>query len=81
MCEKMIENKGAKRLLETVKNVEFDVIVQDITLYQCLYGLWEVKAKQKVCINKKNRIRSFSLRLETRNYNSSKDRVKNCRNA
>ncbi|XP_072759090.1 UDP-glucosyltransferase 2-like [Anoplolepis gracilipes] len=41
-CEKTIETKEAKELLEMIKNVEFDVIVQDVTLYQCLYGLWEV---------------------------------------
>lgn len=42
LCEKVMETKAAKELLETVKNVKFDVIVQDITLSQCLYGLWEV---------------------------------------
>ncbi|EFN78744.1 UDP-glucuronosyltransferase 2B18 [Harpegnathos saltator] len=42
MCEKIINTKAAKELLETVKNIEFDVIVQDVTLNQCLYGLWEV---------------------------------------
>ncbi|CAL1673539.1 unnamed protein product [Lasius platythorax] len=41
-CEQTIETKEGKELLEMVKTVEFDVIVQDITLYQCLYGLWEV---------------------------------------
>lgn len=42
-CEQTIETKEGKELLEMVKTVEFDVIVQDITLYQCLYGLWEVR--------------------------------------
>lgn len=42
MCEKIIATKAAKELLKTVKNVKFDVIVQDVTLNQCLYGLWEV---------------------------------------
>ncbi|XP_032676826.1 UDP-glucuronosyltransferase 2B31-like isoform X2 [Odontomachus brunneus] len=46
MCEKIITTKAAKELLKTVKNVKFDVIVQDVTLNQCLYGLWEV-AKDK----------------------------------
>lgn len=42
-CAKLIETKEAKRLLEIVKHEKFDVIVQDITLNQCLYSLWEVK--------------------------------------
>lgn len=42
LCERVIETKAAKELLEKVKNTEFDVIVQDVTLNQCLYGLWEV---------------------------------------
>ncbi|XP_070154423.1 UDP-glucosyltransferase 2-like [Polyergus mexicanus] len=41
-CEKTIAIKEARELLEMIKNVEFDVIVIDVTLYQCLYGLWEV---------------------------------------
>ncbi|GAB1860215.1 UDP-glucuronosyltransferase 1-9-like isoform X1 [Camponotus japonicus] len=41
-CEKTTETKEAKELLEMIKNVEFDVIVQDVTLHQCLYGLWQV---------------------------------------
>ncbi|RLU25670.1 hypothetical protein DMN91_001827 [Ooceraea biroi] len=48
-CEKIIQTKGAKELLEMVKHHEFDVIVQDITLHQCLYGLWQVaKAKPPI---------------------------------
>lgn len=42
-CEKTTATKEAKELLEMIKNVKFDVIVQDVTLYQCLYGLWEVR--------------------------------------
>ncbi|XP_014489120.1 PREDICTED: UDP-glucuronosyltransferase 2B20-like [Dinoponera quadriceps] len=42
MCKNITKTKAAKELLETVKNVEFDVIIQDVTLNQCLYGLWEV---------------------------------------
>lgn len=42
-CESVLKSKASKELLETVKTVEFDVIVQDITLTQCFYGLWEVK--------------------------------------
>ncbi|GAB1860214.1 UDP-glucuronosyltransferase 1-9-like isoform X1 [Camponotus japonicus] len=42
ICEKTVETKGAKELLEMIKNVEFDVIVHDLTLLQCLYGLWHV---------------------------------------
>ncbi|KYN13191.1 UDP-glucuronosyltransferase 2B19 [Trachymyrmex cornetzi] len=45
-CDAIIQTKAAKELLEMIKSVEFDVIVQDITLTQCLYGLWEV-AKNK----------------------------------
>ncbi|XP_014475245.1 PREDICTED: UDP-glucuronosyltransferase 2B19-like [Dinoponera quadriceps] len=41
-CEEVIQTKAARELLETVKNVAFDVIVQDVTFNQCLYGLWEV---------------------------------------
>ncbi|XP_025990738.1 UDP-glycosyltransferase UGT5 isoform X2 [Solenopsis invicta] len=41
-CNAVIKTKVAKELLEMIKTVEFDVIVQDITLTQCLYGLWEV---------------------------------------
>lgn len=42
ICEKITKTKVAKELLETVKNVKFDIIVQDVTTSQCLYGLWEV---------------------------------------
>ncbi|XP_072759092.1 UDP-glycosyltransferase UGT5-like [Anoplolepis gracilipes] len=42
LCEKIIETKEAKELLEMIKNVKFDVIVQDITLHECLYGLWQI---------------------------------------
>jgi len=41
-CDTMIKTNTAKKLLEMVKTVEFDVIIQDICLYQCFYGLWEV---------------------------------------
>ncbi|EZA48737.1 hypothetical protein DMN91_001862 [Ooceraea biroi] len=41
-CEKITQTKGAKELLEIIKHNEFDVIVQDVSLQQCLYGLWEV---------------------------------------
>lgn len=49
-CEKTIETKEAKELLEMIKTVEFDVIVQDITLYQCLYALWEVRINMCICM-------------------------------
>lgn len=42
-CEKVVETNEAKELLEIIKNVEFDVIIQDVTLHQCLYGLWQVR--------------------------------------
>ncbi|GAB1860212.1 UDP-glucuronosyltransferase 1-9-like isoform X1 [Camponotus japonicus] len=42
VCEKIVETKEAKELLEMIKNVEFDVIVHGITLLQCMYGLWDV---------------------------------------
>ena len=45
-CNAVIKTKAAKELLELIKTVKFDVIVQDITLTQCLYGLWEVKMLQ-----------------------------------
>ncbi|KAL0129735.1 hypothetical protein PUN28_001770 [Cardiocondyla obscurior] len=45
-CEHVVKLESAKKLVELVKTVEFDVIVQDITLTQCLYGLWEI-AKNK----------------------------------
>lgn len=41
-CEMAIKTKAAEELREMIKNVEFDVIVQDVTLNQCLYSLWEV---------------------------------------
>lgn len=41
-CEVFINSKAGKELREMIKNVEFDVIVQDVTLDQCLYSLWEV---------------------------------------
>jgi len=41
-CERITRTKGANELLEMVKHKQFDVIVQDVTLDQCLYGLWEV---------------------------------------
>jgi len=31
-CDAIIQTKAAKELLEIIKSVEFDVIVQDITL-------------------------------------------------
>ena len=45
-CDTVIETKEAKKLLEKIKIVEFDVILQDTTLNECLYGLWEVMIKQ-----------------------------------
>jgi len=51
ICEKTVETKGAKELLEMIKNVEFDVIVHDLTLLQCLYGLWHVRINSiEVCV-------------------------------
>jgi len=41
-CERITQTKAAKELLEMVKQNQFDVIVQDVTLDQCLYALWEV---------------------------------------
>ncbi|XP_036139103.1 UDP-glycosyltransferase UGT5-like [Monomorium pharaonis] len=41
-CNTIIKTKAAEELLETIKTVEFDVIVHDITLDQCFYGLWEI---------------------------------------
>ncbi|XP_071578946.1 UDP-glycosyltransferase UGT5-like [Temnothorax nylanderi] len=41
-CDTMTNTKAAKELLEMIKTIEFDVIVQDIALTQCFYGLWEV---------------------------------------
>jgi len=43
VCEKIVETKEAKELLEMIKNVKFDVIVHGITLLQCMYGLWDVR--------------------------------------
>ncbi|TGZ54617.1 Uncharacterized protein DBV15_12568, partial [Temnothorax longispinosus] len=40
-CDTMIKTKEATDLLEAIKTVEYDVIVQDITITQCFYGLWE----------------------------------------
>ncbi|XP_012531533.2 UDP-glycosyltransferase UGT5 [Monomorium pharaonis] len=41
-CDSVIKTKGAKELLEMIKTVEFDVIVQDISINLCFFGLWEV---------------------------------------
>ncbi|TGZ51158.1 UDP-glucuronosyltransferase 2B17 [Temnothorax longispinosus] len=40
-CDRVIKTNAAKELLEMIKTVKFDVIVQDVTLHQCLYGLWK----------------------------------------
>ncbi|XP_011706636.1 PREDICTED: uncharacterized protein LOC105461830, partial [Wasmannia auropunctata] len=45
-CDTVTKTKAAKELLEMVKTVGFDVIVQDISINQCFHGLWEV-AKNK----------------------------------
>ncbi|KAG5317481.1 UDB17 glucuronosyltransferase, partial [Pseudoatta argentina] len=42
VCDTVIKTKTAKKLLEMIKIVEFDIILQDITLNECLYGLWEI---------------------------------------
>lgn len=42
VSKKVIETKAAKELLEMIKKVEFDIIVQDVTMPECLHGLWEV---------------------------------------
>ncbi|KAK2585930.1 hypothetical protein KPH14_010514 [Odynerus spinipes] len=42
VCEKVTALKAMKETLELVRTKKFDVIVQDVTLVQCLYGLWEV---------------------------------------
>ncbi|XP_025268342.1 UDP-glucuronosyltransferase 2B19-like [Camponotus floridanus] len=42
VSKKVIETKAATELLEMIKEVEFDIIVQDITMPECLYSLWEV---------------------------------------
>ncbi|XP_024872282.1 UDP-glucuronosyltransferase 1-9-like [Temnothorax curvispinosus] len=41
-CDTLIKTETARDLLKVIKTVEFDVIVQDITLTQCFYGLWEI---------------------------------------
>ncbi|KAG5338448.1 UDB17 glucuronosyltransferase, partial [Acromyrmex heyeri] len=41
-CDTVVKTKEAKKLLEMIKTVEFDIILQDITLTECLYGLWEI---------------------------------------
>lgn len=45
-CNTMRKTNAAKELLEMVKTVEFDVIIQDISLNQCFYGLWEVSIRR-----------------------------------
>jgi len=45
VSKKVIETKAATELLEMIKEVEFDVIVHDITMPECLHGLWEVSIK------------------------------------
>ncbi|TGZ49857.1 Uncharacterized protein DBV15_12297 [Temnothorax longispinosus] len=50
-CDTLIKTETARDLLKVIKTVEFDVIVQDITLTQCFYGLWEVKQSTLVNFN------------------------------
>lgn len=45
-CRSQINTTGAKQVLELVKNNEIDVIVQDLTIGQCFYGLWEVRRQE-----------------------------------
>lgn len=52
-CGRIIKTNAARELLEMIKTVEFDVIVQDITLHQCLYGLWEVMISSAHFVNYK----------------------------
>ncbi|XP_018049434.1 PREDICTED: UDP-glucuronosyltransferase 2B17-like isoform X2 [Atta colombica] len=48
-CDTVVKTKAAKKLLEMIKTVEFDIILQDITLNECLFGLWEiVKGKSPI---------------------------------
>lgn len=49
-CHRVIKTNAAKELLELIKIIKFDVIVQDITLSQCFYGLWEVKISDLLSI-------------------------------
>ncbi|KAG5317482.1 UD110 glucuronosyltransferase, partial [Pseudoatta argentina] len=37
-CDTVVKTKEAKKLLEMIKTVEFDIILQNITLTECLYG-------------------------------------------
>ncbi|XP_018341764.1 PREDICTED: UDP-glucuronosyltransferase-like [Trachymyrmex septentrionalis] len=48
-CDSVIKTEAAKKLLEMIKTVEFDIILQDVTFNECLYGLWEI-AKGKPSI-------------------------------
>ncbi|KAF7399117.1 hypothetical protein HZH68_007709 [Vespula germanica] len=41
MCEKIISHPTTKDTIELVKVKKFDIIVQDVTLPTCFYGLWE----------------------------------------
>ncbi|XP_011706699.1 PREDICTED: uncharacterized protein LOC105461884 isoform X2 [Wasmannia auropunctata] len=45
-CDILIKTNAAKQLLEMIKTIKFDVIVADISLHQCFYGLWEVAKDQ-----------------------------------
>jgi len=60
-CEMVSKTKAAEELREMIKNVKFDVIVQDVTLNQCQYGLWEV---DKQFINKLRFSYIFSIYIE-----------------
>ena len=51
-CDMILATDGAKDTLELVKNVEFDVIIQDVTLMQCMYGIWEVSVTIELFIEK-----------------------------
>jgi len=60
-CDNIVKTKAAKELLEMIKTVEFDVIVHDITLDECLYGLWEVKIKQSFYLVKYSCLINFLI--------------------
>ncbi|KAG5343789.1 UDB28 glucuronosyltransferase, partial [Acromyrmex charruanus] len=48
-CDTVVKTKAAEKLLEMIKIVQFDIILQNIVLNECLYGLWEI-AKGKPLI-------------------------------
>lgn len=52
-CKDQMATNGAKKVLELVKNTEFDVIIYDVIYGQCFYSYLEVSEIEAHCTKKK----------------------------